>query len=114
MLVPLPTPWLQNVVEIHADATHASLVDFNLAQVRCGVGETRRRTPVVLPKVGTEAVPQGPVDGLGVGRPLRVGAPAPPPTRADGEPHLFLLLRGGAVVDRRMDRGAERPARGDV
>lgn len=36
MLVPLAEAWLEDVVEIHADATNAPRVDLDLMQVRCG------------------------------------------------------------------------------
>src|SRR4051812_45812939 len=64
--IPLPEIGLHDVVQIDADAAHGTLVDLHLVQVCGGVREAFRRSPVVLPEPGAEAVLQRPVDGLRV------------------------------------------------
>ena len=95
------------MVDVHADAADAALVDLDLVKVRGRMGEALGRAPVVLPEVGAEAVLKRPVDGLGVG----VDAyPLMPENRLPaaqiGRYLPFVLLIRRIVVDRRIDRRA--------
>ena len=52
---PLAVVGLEDVVDVDGNSVDAAFVDLDLVEVRGGVDETLRRTPIVLPVPGSKA-----------------------------------------------------------